>query len=60
MLNVVIQSVIRLCQAALDARLRQVSLAGDLLERADACAGRDPMCAAELRSAALAYLGVVR
>lgn len=60
MLNVLIQSFIRLCRAGLDARLSQASLAGELLERADACAGRDPRCAAELRGAALAYLGVVR
>ena len=31
-----------------------------LLERADACAGRDPRGAADLRAAALNYLGVVR
>ncbi len=31
-----------------------------LLERADACAGRDPQGAADLRAAALNYLGVVR
>lgn len=40
--------------------MRRIGLAGQLLERAGACAGRDPRCAAELRSAALAYLGVVR
>ena len=35
-------------------------LAGNLLERADACAGRDPRGAADLRAAAVTYLGVVR
>ena len=39
---------------------RRASPAGNLLERAGACAGRDPGRAAELRRAALAYLGVVR
>lgn len=42
------------------ARAHRLGLAGTLLERADACAGRDPQRAAELRWAALAYLGVVR
>lgn len=35
-------------------------VAGTLLERADACAGRDPHGAAQLRGAAITYLGVVR
>lgn len=35
-------------------------LAGTLLEQADACAGRDPHGAAQLRGAAITYLGVVR
>ncbi len=34
--------------------------AGKLLEGADACAGRDPRRAADLRAAAVTYLGVVR
>lgn len=60
MLNELIQSLLRLARHGRAARLRQVNLAGELLERADACAGRDPRCAAELRSAARACLGVVR
>ena len=39
---------------------RRIGLAGNLLERADACAGRDPRGAADLRAAAVTYLGVVR
>ncbi len=39
---------------------RRIGLAGNLLERAEVCAGRDPQRAAELRNAAMAYLGVVR
>ena len=31
-----------------------------LMDRAEACAGQDPQRAAELRQAAVAYLGVVR
>lgn len=60
MLNVLIQSFLSFYRAGLEARARQAGLAGDLLERADACAGRDPKGAADLRRAALAYLGVVR
>ena len=36
------------------------SLAHQLMERAEASAGRDPHCAQELRDAALAFLSVVR
>ena len=36
------------------------SVAQSLLERADFAAGRDPFAAAELRSAARAFLSVVR
>lgn len=36
------------------------SVAGNLMDRAEASAGTDPYRAAELRRAALAYLGVVR
>lgn len=36
------------------------SVASSLMDRAEACAGQDPRRAAELRQAALAYLGVVR
>lgn len=39
---------------------RRIGLAGNLLERAEVCAGRDRQRAAELRNAAMAYLGVVR
>ena len=39
---------------------RRLGLASNLLERAEVCAGRDPQRAAELRNAAMAYLGVVR
>ncbi|MEZ5608540.1 MAG: hypothetical protein R3E52_15860 [Burkholderiaceae bacterium] len=39
---------------------RRVGLASTLLERAEGCAGRDPRRAEELRTAAMAYLGVVR
>lgn len=60
MLNTLIHLLYRFLQGGLEARARQADLAGDLLQRADACAGRDPNCAAELRWAALAYLGVVR
>ena len=35
-------------------------VASNLMDRAEACAGQDPQRAAELRSAAVAYLGVVR
>ena len=35
-------------------------VASSLLERAEACAGQDPRRAAELRQAAIAFLGVVR
>jgi|JI8StandDraft_1071087.scaffolds.fasta_scaffold57717_2 hypothetical protein len=43
-----------------DVARQRVSVASSLMERADACAGRDPTRAADLRSAAMAYLGVVR
>ena len=36
------------------------SVASNLMDRAEACAGQDPQRAAELRQAAVAYLGVVR
>jgi hypothetical protein len=36
------------------------SLPAQLMERAEASAGRNPRRAAELRRAAIAYLGVVR
>lgn len=36
------------------------SVAAQLMERADASAGRDPQGAAELRRQAALYLGVVR
>lgn len=39
---------------------RRGSEATALMERAADCAGRDPLRAAELRTAALACLGVVR
>ena len=39
---------------------RNASPAAQLMERAEASAGRNPRRAAELRSAAMAYLGVVR
>ncbi|QTD45687.1 hypothetical protein [Ottowia testudinis] len=35
-------------------------VAPNLMDRAEACAGQDPQRAAELRQAAVAYLGVVR
>lgn len=47
-------------RATLHTHARCSSVPGDLLQRAGACAGRDPERAAELRGAALAYLGVVR
>ena len=40
--------------------MRRTGVATSLLERAAATAGRDPAHAAELRNAALAYLGVTR
>ena len=54
--------LIRLIQRALSATVspRAPSVAAELMERAEASAGTDPRRAAELRSAALAYLGVVR
>lgn len=39
---------------------RPTNLPAQLMERAEASAGTDPRRAAELRGAALAYLGVVR
>lgn len=39
---------------------RRQGVASSLMERAEACVGQDPRRAAELRQAALAYLGVVR
>ncbi len=39
---------------------RRIGVADSLMERAEACAGQDPRRAAELRQAALSYLGVVR
>lgn len=42
------------------AQAPQRSVAGKLMDRAESCAGQDPQRAAELRRAALAYLGVVR
>lgn len=39
---------------------RNAGVAAQLMERAEASAGRDPRRAAELRGAAIAYLGVVR
>ena len=39
---------------------RSASIPAQLMERAEASAGQDPRRAAELRSAAIAYLGVVR
>lgn len=52
----------RFIQRALSAAVspRAPSLASELMERAEASAGTDPRRAAELRGAALAYLGVVR
>jgi hypothetical protein len=54
--------LIRLIQRALSATVspRAPSVAAELMERAEASAGTDPRRAAELRGAALAYLGVVR
>ena len=54
--------LIRLIQRALSASTapRSNSVAAELMERAEASAGTDPRRAAELRSAALAFLGVVR
>lgn len=60
MLNVLIQAVTKALPNRLDANGRMTDVPGELLQRAEACAGRDPHGAAELRSAALAYLGVVR
>ena len=42
------------------AATRRGSVATSLMERAAARAGRDPQGAAELRNAAMAYLGVMR
>ena len=39
---------------------RRPGVACNLMGRAEACAGQDPRRAAELRQAAVAYLGVVR
>ena len=58
MLSVWIQSLRARRPGSRDAN--PTNLAGDLLERAGACCGRDPRCAAELRGSAIAWLGVVR
>ena len=41
-------------------RAPQRSVPGNLMDRAEASAGTDPRRAAELRRAAVVYLGVVR
>ncbi len=60
MQNHLIQYLKALFVESRNASQRRVGLASILLERADGCAGRDPQRAEELRSAAMAYLGVVR
>ncbi|MFT3778917.1 MAG: hypothetical protein QM772_11695 [Ottowia sp.] len=40
--------------------MRRGNVAASLMERAAACAGRDPAQAADLRNAAMSYLGVMR
>ena len=59
MLIQILVSLYRSAQAA-PAPARQAELSAQLMESAEASAGQDPHRAAELRSAALAYLGVVR
>lgn len=53
-------SPIRRADSVTETAMRSPSVANDLLESADACAGRDPRHSAELRSAALASLSFVR
>lgn len=56
------EMLLRLIQRAIGASIapRTASVPAQLMERAEASAGTDPRRAAELRRAALAYLGVVR
>lgn len=60
MFNLFISRAFTLVNAAAYARQTDQSLAHQLLESADASAGRDPHRAQELRDAARAFLSVVR